>query len=509
MFNTNSRKKNILLSSFFGVTEQFISYFITFIFRTVFIHILSKNYLGISGLFTNVLQIFSLAELGIGGVISYRMYKPIKKQDITKCAELLQFYKKIYHCIFVIILLMGMMFYPFLDKIIADTSEVPADINLNAVYWLYVIQSATSYLCVYMQSLLSADQKGYIISFANTVYRIMTNVAQIIVLVVSKNYMLSLITGILINVMYNIIFSIYIKQSYKEIFDCKSSLSQKEKILIYKDTGALFCHKIGYTVVKSTDSIILSKYIGVVTLGIYSNYTLIVTAIDNVLNKLFGSFVSTIGNISIDKSKEQTYNSYRKLFFIDMWFSSFCSICLFILINHFIELWLDASFLLKPWIVLIITINLFLNASRIINGSFVNANGLFVKDRIRPLVEALLNLVVSVVLVKRIGIGGIFVGTIIGTALTAWWREPIILYKYLFNRNVKEYFIYYVKWVLLITAVGGILYYICREIPITILGFITKMVVCTVIINLIYVLVFRKSENYLYFKNIMLSKIKK
>lgn len=509
MFNTNSRIKNILLSSFFGVTEQFISYLTAFVFRTVFLMVLSKNYLGISGLFSNVLQIFSLAELGIGGVISYRMYEPVKNRDVNKCSGLLHFYKNIYQLLFWILLVMGAMFYPFLDNIIADASEVPADINLNVIYWLFVIQSATSYLYVYMQSLLNADQKGYVISFVNTIYNVGSNVLKIVVLIVSKDYTLTLAAGIIINVLYNIIFSIYIKNSYGEIVKCKDVLTKKEKHLIYKDTGALLCHKIGYTVVKSTDSIILSKYVGVVILGIYSNYALIAAAIDSVLNRLFGSFVSSIGNMSIDKSREETHNSYKKLLFINMWGSSFCAISLFILANHFMEIWLDDSFLLKPWIVLIICINLFMNSSRIINGAFVNANGLFVKDRLRPVFEAVFNLVISVVLVKRIGIGGVFIGTILSTAMTAWWREPIILYKYVFGQNVKEYFAYNIKWMLLIAVVGGGLYSVCNVIPVTVFGFCMKLIICVVVINLIYTAIFHKSENFLYYKNMILGKLKK
>lgn len=500
MFNNNSKRKNILLSSSFGVTEQLLSYFLAFIYRTVFLSVLSKNYLGISGLFSNVLQIFSLAELGIGSIISYRMYEPIKYHNIEKCAGLLRLYKTIYHCMFGIVLIMGCVFYPFLGSIIKDTSAVPADINLNKIYWLFVLQSAASYLFVYTQSVLNADQKGYVLSFANMIYNIFSNLVKILFLYISRNYTYVLFIGMIVDVIYNAALSLYIKHEYKEIVKNKSRLSYDEIKEIYKDTLALLCHKIGYTVVKSTDNIILSKYIGVTVLGIYSNYSFIANAIDTLLNKLLGSFVPTIGNMSIESNKNEIYEKYKQFRFVNYWCSSFCTICLFVLINPFIELWLDDTYLLNIGVVFIISGNLFLNSSRIINSAFVNGNGLFVKDRFRPLVESFLNLVISIFLVQRIGIAGVFIGTILSTLLTVWWREPIILYSNVFQRRAGEYFWTYSKWLFLTIILGGILYWLCNLFPVSILGFCIKLFVCVIVINAFYICIFYKSPYYVFLK---------
>lgn len=506
MFNTNSKVKNIILSSTFGIVEQIVSYVITFVFQTVFLMVLSKNYLGISGLFSNILQIFSLAELGIGGVISFRLYEPIKNRDVNKCGALLSFYKKMYHSLFWIVVLMGAFFYPFIDSIIKDASEIPEDINLKLIYILFVIQSASSYLCVYMQSLLSSDQKGYIVSLVSMIFKIIISAGKIIVLVLTRNYTLTLIIGIILNFILNLIFNIYIKRNYREIVDSKQVITKEERGNIFKDTRALFCHKIGYTVVKGTDSIILSKYIGVVVIGIYSNYVLITTAVDAVLNKLFGSFVSTIANMSLTKNSEERYGVYKKLFFANLWVSSLFTITMFVVINPFIEVWLDKSYLLSIVAVCMISFNLFCGSSRVINTSFINANGLFVKDKFRPVVEAGLNLVLSIILVNKVGLVGVILGTVLSTLLTVWWREPVILYKYVFERNVKEYFIYYMKWMILGIMTSAFFYFLCLKIPVSLIGIVIRLFICLAGINVIYILIFRKTDNYLFYKKLIIKK---
>ena len=253
MANNNSRAKNAFLASISGVAEQLASYLGSFIFRTVFLYVLSANYLGISSLFTNILQVFSLTELGIGSVIAFNMYKPIKEGDNKTCAQLLNFYKNVYRGIALVTLLMGACFYPFIDAIIADPGNIPNDVDLNVVYWLFVLQSSFSYLCVYRQSLINADQKGYLISTANSVYNIAINLVKIILLLLTANYTLVLAAGIAINMVYNLLISHWAKKLYPSIVSqSKERLSKERKISIFKETGALMCHKVGGVVVNST-----------------------------------------------------------------------------------------------------------------------------------------------------------------------------------------------------------------------------------------------------------------
>lgn len=510
MFNENSKKKNILLSSSFGVFEQILFYLTSFVFRTIFLKVLSEEYLGITGLFTNILQIFSLAELGIGSVISFRMYSPVRARDEKKCRQLLDFYKNVYFLIAFVVFIIGLLFLPFLPHIFADSREIPHDVNLTVIYWLFVFQNVASYCFVYMQSLLSADEKNYVLSFSNCIYNALCTILKIILLIVTKKYMLVLVSGIVLNFIYNVILALYIRVKYKSIFNTKvEKISKIEKKQILKDTGALMCHKIGYVIVNSTDSLILSKFIGIGIIGLYSNYQLIASAIDTMMNKLLGSFIPTIGNISIDASSEKKYSIYSKLLFLNMWIASFCSVCYFVLIEPFIKIWLGDSFLLSKNVALIISLNIFFNSSRIINSVFTSATGLFVKDKIRPLVQGLLNLLISIFLVKKMGISGVFLGTLLSLLLTVWWREGIILYRDLFNKSVWTYYAYYLFWVILTCITAVLFSFICKFIPINFSGLILKFLLCGIGINVFFSLIFFKNEKFSFYINFIKTKLKK
>lgn len=493
-----------------GIIEQLFNYGMAFIYRTVFLSVLSKSYLGLSGLFTNVLQVFSLAELGIGAVIAFRMYAPVKEQDIYKCSQLLSFYKSIYRIISLIILAIGLLFFPFLDFIIKDPGEIPADINIYLIYGMFVFQNVSSYFFIYYQSLLTADQKGYVISTANTVSTAMSYILRIVLLLITKNYTLVLCIGIVFNVIYNFVLGQYIKHAYSEIVNLKTEkLSREEKKQIFIDTGSLMCHKVGYTVVNSTDSILISKFIGIGVVGLYSNYSMIATAIDVFINKLFGSFVPTIGRYLLDNSEDEAYLAYRRMRFLNFWVASFCTVSLYVLIDPFVILWLGESFLLDRSTVIIISANIFLNSSRVINVSFVNASGLFVRDRIRPLIQAALNLIFSVIFVKLMGIGGIFLGTVLSMLLTVWWREGFIIYGGIFKRSVKEYFFSNAVWIIVTFCSGVVFSKLCSLFDTTLLGFILKMAVCTVGVNVLYFIAFYNTAAHKYFREKISYRIKR
>lgn len=498
MFNKKSKIKNILLSSSFGLAEELLKYLFIFAYRTVFLMILSKNYLGISGLFTNILQIFSLADLGIGSVIAYRLYEPIKRNDTKECYALIEFYKNVYRIIALTVLLLGLILSPFVNNLIADQSEIPGDVNLKTVYWLYVFQSVSSYLFVYVQSLLSSDQKNYVISFANTIYNLFYYIIQIAVLLVTHSFIYSLAAGIIANLIYNISFSSFIKKQYRYVFSEKCELKKSEKIQIFKDTGALMCHKLGYVALNSTDSLLLSKYIGIITLGIYSNYSMISAAIDRLLNKLLGSFISTIGNIGLDKNNSN-YDIYNKLLFLNFWLVSFCCICYFNLIDSFIILWQNSSYTLDILTVTVITVNMFFNSSGIINSVFINANGLFVKDRVRPFIQAILNLIISIIMVKKIGISGVFFGTVISIVCTSWWRQPILVYKYIFKKNPAEYFARFFIWFFEAVVISLLISFIFSSIQNSLLSFIMKVIICAILPNIIFAVLNIKNDNFIFY----------
>ena len=505
-FNQNSREKNALRTSASGMIQQIVQVVGNFAYRTVFLLFLSKEYLGINGLFTNILQLFSLAELGIGGAIMYSMYKPFAQQDVPKINALVRFYKQVYTTVALVVLALGIAMYPFIGSVV-DVSQVPGDVNLTLVYFLFVIQSVSSYLFVYKQSVLTADQRAHVVSLFTSGLQVISLLVRVAVLIISKNYELVLLCDIFANIVINWLFSLWISRKYSGVFQGKNKLEKAEKQKIYKDTTGLLCHKIGTVIVTSTDNIILSKYVSLAAVGIYSNYATIIVSITNLAVRVFGGLVPTIANYVLTKTVEESRRLFKRLLFANLWVASFTTVCLFLLINPFIELWLDASFLLSQRVVVWICLQHFLQVSRLTANNFTNGCGLFMKDRVRPVIESVINLVISVVLAKTIGIAGVFIGTCVSGVLTYYWREPHLVYKNYFKTGVWEYWLTVFVWVAL-TAVlcwAGTAAFACM--PGSLWGFMLKVLLAITLPNLLLLALFFRTDPCRYFLGFVTRKV--
>lgn len=505
IFNNESRSKNVKNTSITGVINQISKTGISFIYRTIFLIILSKEYLGLNGLFTNILQIFSLADLGIGSIITYRMYEPIRNKNIDYVSALMNFYKQVYKIIFIIIWIVGIAFIPFLSKIV-DVSSIPRDVNIYIIYILFLAEVATSYLFSYKQSLMNADQNASITSIFQMICTLLSNTIKIIVLILSENYTLTLLLGIATQLTLNFAYSQYITYKYKIVFSRNIKLSKSDTKSILKDTYACLCHKIGATVVGGTDSLVLTKYVGLGVVGMYSNYNMIVSSIQSILTSAIVNITSSIGNYTIESTEEENEKLYLNMQFIVLWISSFCSICFFVMLNPFITLWLDESFLFEEWVVLVICILFFQQTSSSITITFVNATGLFVKDKYRPLIEAILNLSISIVLVRKLGIGGVFIGTIISGLLTYYWRTIYLLYKYAFKKRPNELVKLYATWISIALCVGFIVWSICNSMPNNIFGFLLRLVICIVGCNGLFFIITYKVKYNKFCRSLILKK---
>lgn len=493
-FNNRSRNANALLASASGIIQQLVQILGNFAYRTLFLMILSKEYLGINGVFSNVLQLFSLAELGIGTAILYGMYKPFAERDTEKIGAYVRFYKNVYHAIALVVAVLGLCFYPFIEWMV-DVSEVPGDVNLTLVYFLFVLQSVSSYLFVYKQSLLNADQRTHVVALFNSGLLLAGYAVKLIVLLATRKYELVLLSDIATNLLVNGAFSIWISVKYRSIFEVRGTLPKEERHRIYKDTAGLLCHKVGSIVVTGTDNLVLSKMVSLAAVGIYSNYAMIITAITNLAIRVFGGLVPTIANYVINKTPGESYGLFKRMLFANMWVTSFTTVCLYLLLNPFIELWLDESFLLSQTVVALICLQHYLQVTRLTANNFINGCGLFMRDRIRPLVEASVNLVVSVVLAKMMGIAGVFIGTVVSGAITYIWREPWLLSRNVFHKGFGEYWLIQAFWFALTAAMcfaGSALF---ARIPADFWGFVLKVVIAGVVPNLIILLVtFRTGE---------------
>ena len=507
---TESRTKNSIRNSTVSIVTQVLTVLINFIVKTVFIHTLGSEYLGVNGLFSNIITMLSLADLGIGVAIPYSLYKPLAEHDNRKVNILMKFYAKVYNVIGIFVLVVGLSLIPFLGFMIKDMPDIPA---LSWIYALFVIHSASSYFFVYKRFLIESDQKGYITSEIIFIFSTILSILQIILLITTKNYILFLLSSIVIVIVQNIYISHRALQLYPFLKEKHVGKMEKEDIHdITKNVSALLIYRVGNVVTNGTDNIVISKYIGLVMVGIYSNYLLIMNSLTLILSQLFNAITSSIGNLVVTTNGKRSASVYEKLNLVNFWLYALCSICLLVLFNPFIQIWIGKKYLLPFGVVFLLAFNFYITGMQSVTTSFRNAYGLFWKAKFRPLVMIAINLIVSIVLVHFMGIAGVVLGTIISRLVTVTWLDPYIVYHYGFEKSSKRYFIKYVSFLLIFLGTAFATNIMVGWIPNgSIILFLIKAVLCFTVVNVIFYLLFGKTEDFQYFyekiRNVVGSKI--
>lgn len=508
VFNTRSRTKNVLLTASVSEICTILNQVLGFVYRTVFLYLLSSDYLGINGLFTNILNILSLAELGISTAIVYRFYQPIKEQNIEQVGRLMNYFQHVYRIILCVILGCGLCLLPFLNFFINADSQIPADINLYVVYILFLMQTASSYMFAYRQSLLTADQKQYQLSIFQLIITVVRYTVQIGILFWFRDYTLTLLLSVVITILGNIAISTFVKRKYRDVFKVKSSLTKDEKKEILADTRACMCHRIGFTVLNSTDNLVLAKMINLFYVGVYSNYSLIINSLNTLASQVLDNVTASLGNAHVDMDENGRLQVYKNMIFVNWWMAVSLTVCLYSLVNKLIILWIGPELLLNKFTVMCLAAQFYLTFSRKTNISFTNASGLFVKDMYRPLIEALLNLLISIFLAQKVGIAGVFLGTIISSLLTVFWREPYLLFKYDFKSEMTWYWLEYIKFAILALFLSGIMGKITEVYVNGFLTWIIAGVIVFTITQFVLFISFRKRKEFLYLKSICVKIIK-
>lgn len=494
-----SRTENSIINSAMSIVTQVLTVVLNFAVKTVFIKMLNDEYLGVNGLFTNIITMLSLADLGIGIAIPYSLYKPLAKKDEHKINVLMNFYKKVYTIIGIAVLLIGLSLTPFLGLIIKD---IPKNVpHLSLIYILFVIHSASSYFFVYKKFLIDSDQKGYITSRIIFTFSTLLSIIQIILLVTTKNYILFLLSSIILVIIQNIYISSKANKLYPFIKNKTDEKLEKEDMEgIKKNVSSLFIYKVGTVIMNGTDNIIISKFIGLIIVGFYSNYVLIINSITTVLNQIFNAITSSIGNLVVTTNKKRSKEVYDNLNFANFWFYALFGVCIIVLINPFINIWIGKKYVMGFSIVFLLVLNFYVLGMQSVTNSFRNAYGLFWIAKYRPIIMVIINIVISVVLVQFIGIEGVLIGTLISRLLTTAWLDPYIVHKYGFEISPKSYYVDYLKYLVIFIAISIILNYFVSMVAINNIFILILIAILVVIsVNVILVLLFFKTSEFNYF----------
>ena len=504
-----SRTRNVQLNIYSGIINQIIINVLQFVNRTIFIWYLDANYLGINGLFTSVLSMLSLAELGIGSAIGFSMYKPLAEKNIPKIQALMSFYKNAYRIIGGAITIMGLALVPFLDQIVNFDEGV--DINYYFVYILFLFNTVLSYLFfAYRGAIIVTDQKEYKIVKIKVWTTIASSALQLILLIIFRNYYLYLVVPIVIGIIKNILISRKAGKLYPYIDESNSNkLEKKEKKEIFKNVYALSLTKIGTVVYYSCDNIVISSFVGTFYTGLYSNYLIILNTVRSFINIIFGAFSNSVGNLNAIETSEKKKEVFERMLLINFWIYGFCAVALNQLFNPFIRLWIGKDYLFNDYIKFSIVLMFLVSGLCHTVTVFKDACGLFWQTRYRELITALVNVIISAIGVKLWGIMGVLIGTIVSEILIIYPIDPVVVFKNVFREKVFSYY----KWMVLsyaqIGAVMLLVWGICKPFQGKgILNFIIQVLIVVVVTNVAFFIMHIKDKNLKYFLNLFLSRKK-
>ncbi|NFG65044.1 polysaccharide biosynthesis protein [Clostridium botulinum] len=489
------RTKNATRNIVFGSILKIYQIAIPFAMRTAMLHLLGVQYLGLNSLFISILEVLNLAELGVGSAMIYSMYKPIVEDDKNKICALMKLYRLYYRIIGLIIAILGLVLLPFIPKLISG--DIPSNINIYILYLLNLSATVLSYwLFAYKNCLLSAHQRIDISSKISIVMITIQYVLQFLVLLL-KSYYLYLIVALFTQAMTNIITSIIVSKIYPE-YKPDGNIDKIEIKRINHKVRDLFTSKIGAVIVNSSDTIVISSFLGLTMLSIYQNYFFILNSIIMIVSIIFNSCIAGIGNSIIVETKEKNFNDLNKFTFIITWISGFCSCCLLCLYQPFMKIWVGDEYKLAFTAVICLCIYYFIYEINQLLNMYKDAAGIWHEDRFRPLVTALANLGMNLILVQYISIYGVILSTVLSMLLIGM---PWLLYNLFTVLFEKKYYFYYIRKLVLYSVVtlisSCITYLICSFINLSPwLELIVKSFICIFIPNIIFFITYRKTYEF-------------
>lgn len=496
-----SRTQNTVRNVVAGFVNKIVTLLLPFILRTVLIKKIGIEYAGLNGLFSSILQVLNLSELGFGQAVVYSMYKPIAENDGETICALLAFYRRAYLVVGCAILVVGAFLMPFLPKLIRG--EIPSDVNLYSLYAIFLLDAAISYLMFgYRRSLLEAHQRQDVLSNILTLTTGAMNICQIIILCAARNYYFYILLMPIFTVANNILVAISTTKMFRE-FTVRGKISGEKRKEIKKNVAGLAIGKICGVSRNSLDSIFISAFLGLQLTAIYSNYFLVMSAVIGVLSIFTSSIVAGVGNSIQIETQEKNYVDMRKINFLYMWISTWCASCLLCLYQPFMRLWIGKDALLDFSSVCLLTLYFFVLKMGDIRSVYAEASGIWWEQRWRAVIEAAANLVLNFVLVQILGINGIIIATLVSLFTVNFLGGTQIVFKcYFKNGKTVEYILIQMKNLLVAVVTSGVAFFFCRILSRTfamnsLMELCANFAVCLIIANAFFMVANCRSVDFL------------
>lgn len=491
------RTKNATRNIIFGVALKLYQIVLPFVMRTVMIYTIGVQYLGLNSLFTSVLQVLNIAELGVGSAMVFSMYKPITKDDNKTICALMNLYKWYYRVIGGVILVLGLILLPFIPDLISG--KIPSDMNVYILYLLNLLATVFTYwLFAFRNSILQAYQRTDVTSKVTLGTDTFKYLLQLVALCVFYDYYYYVIALLVSQILTNIITAYFSKKMYPQ-YDPAGKLPKSEVKKINRRIKDLFTSKLGATIVTSADTIVISAFLGLTALAVYQNYFFVITSIIALITIIYSSCLAGIGNSIIVETLEKNLNDLKKFTVLIVWISTICTSCLLCLYQPFIAVWVGEDLQLEYSVVVCICIYFFVYEINHLLNVYKDASGIWHKDRYRPLVTALSNLAMNLVMVQFWGLYGVVLSTVISMSIIGMPWLIHNLFTVLFKKKDLPG---YLKLLFLFVGVGAIICavtaIVCNFITFNsnIVTIIVRGAVCVVVSNVLFIGIFRKNKKF-------------
>lgn len=502
MGRTERSIKNIV----FGIGAQLITTLLTFISRTIMLKFMGLEVISLNGLFWEVIEALSLAELGIGSAIVYNLYKPLAEKDTEKVCQLMTFFKKAYHFIAVAVFALGSVVCVFVPYIVNDIGYPESYIRM--VFMLFVVNISCSYLFSYKISLLNADQNSYLYSFYSSIIKIVTVIIEVAIMIITGHYIIYLVGRILLTLLSNAILSKKIDAKYPYL---KPAVLPKEECRgIFDNVKNIFVKEVSGKITNSTDNILISTIISTIVVGKYTFYSTIIGVFKQFTSHVDTGIRASMGNLFVSGTKEDCERILYRLTWGYCAVGVFCSVCFFSACQSFICCWVGKEYLLEWQVVLILASNLFVFMCSKPIYAAMHVAGLFVEGRNISIIGSVVNLVVSIVFAQFTGLFGVFFGTFLTYVIQIVLKIHYV-YKLKFEAKSRGYFIYILKFLLLFCILLLICNRVCSLIDTSVylVDFLVKGIISAIICMGALCLCYFRSAEFVYYKSLAMGYLKK
>lgn len=472
-----------------------------YVTRIVFIRLLSSDLVGINGLLSNVLGAFTLPMLGVDTALVFAMYGPVARGEEAKQRQLMELYRRVYLAFALAVTAAGAVFYLFLPRLIGQPLE-----ELGTIYILFLACTVSSYIWAAPSLVFLVNQRNYINDIMTAGALIAQYILQIIVLLLTQNYLLFLCMNLICNLARNISLTMMCRRQYPFLWEQREEpLPRSDRAVILRDIRAMLIHKVGAVVINCTDNLILTRMFSLMAVARYANYYLIIGSVEEVLKRVIYGVVASVGNMGVTEDRSHVARIFRVCVFAAFCVYSIAATTLFVILEGFIELSFGAGYILPQMLTLVLCLNLYLNGMRNATLVYRDALGLFYYDRWKTVIEALVNLGLSIILAGSIGMEGVFLGTTLSIMLVSFWIEPLVLYREYLKVPLSGYFVRFAAYMLTAAAALVLSWLACCRMPGGIIGLLLRLPVCLVVPAAVIVLVWHRSEEYIKLKEVAIS----